>query len=45
VPKLAPRAAHLAQAMREKLMQHEAYIRRFGEDMPEVKDWRWRSRQ
>ncbi len=41
VPKLAPRAAHIAQAMREKLMQHEEYICKHGEDMPEVKDWRW----
>ncbi|MCU1276652.1 MAG: phosphoketolase [bacterium] len=41
VPKLAPRAAHIAQAMREKLMQHHAYICRHGDDMPEIKDWRW----
>jgi xylulose-5-phosphate/fructose-6-phosphate phosphoketolase len=41
VPKLLPRAAHIAQAMREKLMQHQAYICQHGEDMPEVKDWRW----
>ena len=26
VPKLAPRAAHIAQAMREKLIEHAAYI-------------------
>ncbi len=42
VPKLAPRAAHVAQAMRERLVQHEAYIRRVGDDLPDVKDWRWR---
>jgi len=41
VPKLAPRAAHIAQAMREKLLAHEAYICRHGEDMPEIKNWRW----
>ncbi|MGZ3439173.1 MAG: phosphoketolase family protein, partial [Polyangia bacterium] len=41
VPKMAPRSAHIAQAMREKLMQHQTYICAHGEDMPEVKDWRW----
>ena len=41
VPKLAPRAAHVAQAMQEKLMQHHDYICKHGEDMPEVKGWRW----
>ena len=45
VPMLAPRAAHLAQAMREKLIQHQAYIREHGDDMPEIKDWRWRGRR
>ncbi len=41
VPKLAPRAAHIAQAMHEKLLAHDAYIRRYGEDMPEIREWRW----
>jgi len=41
VPKMAPRAAHIAQAMHEKLLQHDAYIRRYGEDMPEIRNWRW----
>jgi xylulose-5-phosphate/fructose-6-phosphate phosphoketolase len=41
VPKLAPRAAHIAQAMQEKLMQHHDYICKHGEDMPEIKGWRW----
>jgi xylulose-5-phosphate/fructose-6-phosphate phosphoketolase len=42
VPKLAPRAAHLKQAMKEKHLEHKAYICRHGEDMPEVRDWKWR---
>ena len=41
VPKLGPRAAHIAQAMRERLMQHHAYIVEHGEDMPEIRGWRW----
>jgi xylulose-5-phosphate/fructose-6-phosphate phosphoketolase len=41
VPKLAARAAHLRQAMRDRLVEHRQYIRAHGEDMPEIRDWRW----
>jgi len=41
VPCLATRAAQMRQAMHEKLAQHNAYIRTHGDDMPEVKNWRW----
>ena len=42
VPQLGYRAAYVKQAMRDKLIEHEAYIREHGEDMPEVRDWRWK---
>ncbi|HVQ77113.1 MAG TPA: phosphoketolase family protein [Candidatus Binatia bacterium] len=41
VPGLGARAASVRQAVGEKLIEHEQYIRRFGDDMPEVQDWRW----
>jgi xylulose-5-phosphate/fructose-6-phosphate phosphoketolase len=41
LPKLGYMAAYAKQAMRDKLIEHEAYIRQRGEDMPEVRDWRW----
>jgi xylulose-5-phosphate/fructose-6-phosphate phosphoketolase len=41
VPKLGYQAAYVKQAMREKLIQHQAYITRYGEDMPEIRDWTW----
>jgi xylulose-5-phosphate/fructose-6-phosphate phosphoketolase len=41
VPKLAPRAAHIRQAMQKKRIEHRQYIQRHGDDMPEVKDWTW----
>jgi xylulose-5-phosphate/fructose-6-phosphate phosphoketolase len=41
VPSLGSRAAHLRQRMAEKLVEHEQYIREHGEDMPEIRDWRW----
>ena len=44
VPGLAERAAGVAELMREKRERHHAYVREHGEDMPEVRDWRWNPR-
>jgi phosphoketolase len=41
VPKLRPRAAYAKQAIRDKLMEHRQYICWYGDDMPEIADWRW----
>ena len=45
VPGLGYRAAHVRQLMRDKLSQHHDYICREGEDLPEIRDWRWQSRR
>jgi xylulose-5-phosphate/fructose-6-phosphate phosphoketolase len=42
VPMLAGRAAYAKQAIRDKLQDHKQYIMRYGDDMPEIRDWRWR---
>jgi len=41
VPKLQERAAALIQQMREKLIEHRRYVNTYGDDMPEVKNWKW----
>jgi xylulose-5-phosphate/fructose-6-phosphate phosphoketolase len=41
VPKLGPVAAYAKQLVRDKLIEHEQYIHRHGEDMPEIQQWRW----
>jgi xylulose-5-phosphate/fructose-6-phosphate phosphoketolase len=41
VPRLAPRAAYLTEVIREKLIEHDRYIRQYGEDMPEIRNWQW----
>ena len=41
VPKLGYIAAHARQALRDKLIEHKAYIARVGQDMPEILDWKW----
>ncbi len=41
VPGLGTQAAHLRQRVRDKLVEHREYITRHGEDMPEIKNWKW----
>jgi xylulose-5-phosphate/fructose-6-phosphate phosphoketolase len=41
VPSLGSRAAYTKQFLRDKLLEHKAYIQRCGEDMPEIRNWRW----
>ena len=41
VPKLGARAAYAKQALREKLLEHQEYITAHGEDLPEIRNWRW----
>ncbi len=41
VPKLAARAAYAKQAIRDKLLEHTQYIDAYGDDVPEIRDWRW----
>lgn len=45
VPRLGPVAAYVKQAMRDKLIEHNQYIREHGADMPEVAGWRWPGRE
>jgi len=41
VPGLQERSAYAKQAIRDKLIEHKQYIARYGEDLPEVRNWRW----
>ena len=41
VPALAAPAAYAKQAIRDKLFEHKQYIARYGDDMPEIRDWVW----
>jgi xylulose-5-phosphate/fructose-6-phosphate phosphoketolase len=41
LPQLGARAAYFKQALRDKLIDHKNYIRKYGDDMPEIRDWRW----
>jgi xylulose-5-phosphate/fructose-6-phosphate phosphoketolase len=41
VPGLGARAAYAKQAMQENLIEHKQYIVEHGEDLPEVRNWKW----
>jgi xylulose-5-phosphate/fructose-6-phosphate phosphoketolase len=41
VPDLGDRAGHLRQEMEDARIRARAYAREWGEDEPEVSDWRW----
>ncbi|HUG44871.1 MAG TPA: hypothetical protein VMN76_11595, partial [Acidobacteriota bacterium] len=41
VPGLGASAAYVRQELRDRLFDHKQYIREFGEDPPEIRDWTW----
>jgi len=43
VPGLGSRKADVKQQMADRRVAHRHYIREHGDDMPEVRDWRWRN--
>jgi len=41
VPRFQSTAGHLKQMLRNKLIDHKIYISQYGDDMPEIKNWKW----
>ena len=42
VPKMNLQADAIKEKMHQKLAEHKAFIEKFGEDMPEILDWKWK---
>jgi xylulose-5-phosphate/fructose-6-phosphate phosphoketolase len=41
LPQLGTRGSYLKQQMADTLIEHKLYIDKHGEDMPEVRNWKW----
>ena len=41
LPQLGNRGAFLIQLMKDKLVEHRQYITAHGQDLPEIRDWKW----
>jgi xylulose-5-phosphate/fructose-6-phosphate phosphoketolase len=45
VPGLSTTGAYIKQELHDKLIEHRRYIRTHGDDMPEIRNWRWQGAQ
>ncbi|APG18402.1 UNVERIFIED_ORG: xylulose-5-phosphate/fructose-6-phosphate phosphoketolase [Kosakonia oryzae] len=45
VPSLQGKADAILDVLQEKIAAHHRYVREYGEDLPEVQNWKWPSQQ
>jgi xylulose-5-phosphate/fructose-6-phosphate phosphoketolase len=42
IPGLTNRAAYAKQTIRDRLLEHREYITTHGEDLPAIRNWKWK---
>ena len=43
LPQTGDKGVYLKQQLKDKLIEHKQYIDKFGEDLPEIRNWKWDS--
>jgi len=43
LPQLGSPGAHLKQSLQDKLIEHKHYICQHGQDLPEIRNWKWQA--
>jgi len=41
LPQTGDKGIYLKQQLKDKLIEHKQYIEKYGEDMPEIRNWKW----
>ena len=41
LPQTGSKGSHLKRQLQDKLIEHKHYIDRYGQDMPEIRNWKW----
>ncbi len=41
VPQTGEKGIYLKQQLKDKLIEHKQYINKHGQDMPEIRNWKW----
>jgi xylulose-5-phosphate/fructose-6-phosphate phosphoketolase len=41
LPKLSNRLEEFKEQVDKKIAEHKQYISQYGQDMPEIRNWRW----
>ena len=41
LPQTGDKGIYLKQQLKDKLIEHKQYIDKYGEDLPEIRNWKW----
>ena len=43
LPQMGDKGLYVKQQLNEKLIEHRQYIEKFGQDLPEIRTWKWKT--